>query len=103
MRHRQPKGVRFGGRKKGTKNKRTLEIGKACTALAPMAMQRLQAIALQTKDLATAASACKLILAYAYGKPRERVEVTGAGDGPLRFTLSLGDTTLGNGHDHDGA
>lgn len=92
---------RRGGRQKGTKNVRTLEIGKACMAIAPKAIVRLTQL-MYCEDLATAKAACTLILAYAYGRPRERVEVTGAGQGPVRFTLALGDIALANGHSHNG-
>jgi hypothetical protein len=91
------------GRKKGSQNKRTLEIGAACIKLAPEMLQRLRELAHNKVDLGTAKSAAALILSYAYGKPKEQVTVTGAGDGPLRFTLALGDHTLGNGHTDNGA
>lgn len=87
----RPKGFpKSGGRRKGIKNKRTLEIGQACMAAAPEALKRLKML-MRCDDPNTARAACALVLAYAYGKPRERVEVTGSNNGPLRFTLALGE------------
>jgi hypothetical protein len=82
-----------GGRGKGVRNKRSLEIGQACMKAAPEALERLKAL-MRSNDPHTAKGACALILAYAYGKPRERVEMTGPNNGPLRFTLALGDPAV---------
>lgn len=68
---------KYGGRVKGTPNKRTLLITEACQAMAPQVLERLAKIAQNYADLNSAVRAAQLILAYAYGKPKESVNITG--------------------------
>lgn len=72
-----------GGRLKGVCNKATFEIKAACQAVGPLILERLEKLALYSNDGATATRAASLILSYGYGKPTERVEVTGADGGAI--------------------
>jgi hypothetical protein len=67
------------GRPQGSRNKRSMhfELSKTCQMNASFAIQRLLRIASNPNDLRSATAACGIILAYGYGKPRERVEITG--------------------------
>ncbi len=69
---------KYGGRVKGSRNRiKNWELVKTCQAEAPLAIRRLKEIANDRDDLRAACQASTVILAYGYGKPRERFEVTG--------------------------
>lgn len=86
----QPK---LAGRRKGTPNKATFEIQQACREYGPAMIARLVQL-VSHPDGHVAIRASQLLLAYAYGKPRERIEVSGTNSGPFRFTLNLGDAAI---------
>lgn len=83
-------GIRRGGRKKGTPNKSTAEIKTLCMGLVPESMERLRQL-VRNPDGQIAGRAIALVLSYAFGKPRETIAHVGLNDGPVRFTLSLGE------------
>lgn len=70
------------GRRKGTLNKTTVKIREAAQRHGAAALVRLVEL---SKDLdgRIAVKAIEIILAYGYGKPRERVELMGAESAPL--------------------
>ena len=89
----KPKGFQKGkpagpGRPKGLLNKATQEVKAIATRIVqdPRYLERLQ----NRIDRGEAGSVEVLLWHYAYGKPKERVELTGQNNGPLRFTLNLG-------------
>ncbi len=88
----QPRPVNA-GRRAGTPNKATFEIQQACRAHGPAMVGRLVELA-SNPDGHTAIGAIKLLLAYGYGRPRERVEVFSTENGPLKFTLNLGSPSV---------
>lgn len=75
----QPK---LAGRRKGTPNKATFEIQQACREYGPAMIARLVHLA-NSRDGHIAIKAIGLLLAYGFGKPRERVELTGTEGAPL--------------------
>lgn len=83
-------GLRRGGpgRTAGTPNKATVEVRALCQRLlSDREYQNNLRARLTAGDLPPAVEA--MLWHYAYGKPKERVEVTGAENGPMRFTLKL--------------
>ncbi len=86
----KPKGLpKTGGRKKGTKNRRTIEVEEALRPLVPAAKRRLKAL-LAADDDKVAYSAAMGILSYVYGRPIDRQQVSGAPNGEP-ITLSTGE------------
>ena len=77
-----PFGKKYGGRTKGTPNKVQKDVAERCRAMieSPEYVAYFQH-RLMVGQLAPALEA--LSWHYAYGKPRERVEVTGADGGPI--------------------
>jgi hypothetical protein len=77
-------GRKTGGRTKGTPNKTTGEVAERCRALIESeSYQQYFQHRLQNGALPPALEA--LTWYYAYGKPKERMEVTGAGGGPVIY------------------
>lgn len=70
-----PKG--HSGRPKGTPNKRTIVGAEVSQAFAEKAFDRL-VVLLESKSSRISLEACRTILAYAWGAPRQMVEVSGA-------------------------
>jgi hypothetical protein len=72
------------------------EIKKAFVNLAPVAYRRIQEI-LESKTSSEQAilRAAELCLAYAYGKPVQRVEATGEDGAPIRIIVT---SEAGDGH-----
>jgi hypothetical protein len=76
------------GRPKGLQNRNTLEVKQLATRIL---QDKDYLEALQRRLLRGEAGPIEVTLwHYAYGKPKERVELTGENRGPLRFTLNLG-------------
>ena len=73
--------LRKPGRPKGSLNRATKEVKAALRPTLPKAKKRLREL-VECQDAEIAFKAVALILAYTYGKPTERREVTGAGGGP---------------------
>lgn len=87
-----PKGVKYGGRKKGTPNKSSAEVKALARAHGPAAIEKLARLAgLMNGGEGAAQSeqaqvgACGMLLDRAYGKPAQVVE--GSDDGPPIKTL----------------
>lgn len=70
------------GRKPGSKNRRTVEIEAVLRPMVPKARKRLLSM-LKSDDSELAFRAVQLTLAYVYGRPTERRELTGAGGADL--------------------
>lgn len=78
------KGRKTGGRTKGTPNKASGEISTRCKALIESEdYQQMFVSRLTHGTLPPALEA--LTWHYAYGKPKERVELTGADGGPISY------------------
>ena len=80
------KGHRFGGRQKGTPNKTTVEIRTAARAIVedPKYVTQLK----RRMRTGSAPHMETLMFYYAYGKPRERMELSAPGGKPLGYDLS---------------
>ena len=88
------------GRKKGSLNKLPKEVTVFCREVveSPEFQQKWRNYFKHTPLNQMDSKILMIAFAYAYGKPRERIEHTGLDSGPLRFTLSLGAPLLVNGH-----
>jgi hypothetical protein len=75
-----------GGRPK--KNKEVEELAQQCTV---EAINRLKQIMRQQKDVKAALQAAQALLERGHGKPRTKVEMTGAEGGPIQ-TEHMSDT-----------
>lgn len=62
------------------------EVIEALRLHGPELVEALLKLALRKKN--PSVEAIKVALAYAYGKPREKVELTGADGGPIEWDLS---------------
>ena len=71
-----------GGRKPGSKNKRTLAVEAALRPLVPKAKRKLKAL-MDAEDEKVAFSACMGVLSYVFGRPVDRKEIAGAGGDAL--------------------
>ena len=80
-----PKKGRGAGRPPGSRDKRVLEIVEACRKLAPKTMARMERIITGPDDM-TAIMAAKVVLAYAYGKPKETIDI----NGEIKFRQEVG-------------
>ena len=79
----RPRGhPKTGGRKPGSKNKRTMEVMEALRPLVPKAKRKLKAL-MDAQDEKVAFSACMGVLSYVFGRPVDRKEIAGAGGAPL--------------------
>ncbi len=86
----KPKGLpKTGGRRKGTKNRRTVEVEAVLRPLVPAAKRRLKAL-MESEDDKVAYSAAMGILSYVYGRPIDRQQVSGAPNGEP-IALSTGE------------
>jgi hypothetical protein len=77
---------RIGGRAKGTRNKATEFIRPIAQRYGPEIIEKLHRLALYSKTESTIIKAGELVLAYAYGKPPQSMEIGGIGGGPLRIS-----------------
>ncbi len=71
-----------GGRKKGSKNRRTVEVEMFLRPALPKAKARIKAL-LDSEDQELALKAASLVLGYVFGKPRERRELSGPDGGAI--------------------
>ena len=79
----RPRGYpKTGGRKRGSKNRRTKEVEEALRPLVPKAKRRLKAL-MDAGDEKVAYSACMGVLSYVFGKPIDRKEIGGPDGAPL--------------------
>ena len=70
-----------GGRKPGSKNKRTLEVEEAMRPVLPAAKRKLRAL-IESEDQEIAMKAVTMVYGYVFGKPRESRVVLGGDGGP---------------------
>ena len=70
-----PKGVRFGGRQKGTPNKLTAQIKALASEHGPSMINELVNIALTARSPIARVAAANAILDRAYGKPKQEIDV----------------------------
>ncbi len=75
-----PKGVRVGGRAKGTPNKATADIRALAQVHAPTAMKELARLATQAESEAARVAAIKELFDRGFGKARQ--PITGDDDAP---------------------
>jgi len=78
------------GRPKGVPNKVVADIRAACQLHGESLVLRLVELS-NSIDGATAIGACKVLLAYGYGKPTEHIRLSDPNDKPLHFTLTMGE------------
>ncbi len=71
-----------GGRKKGSKNRRTVEVEMFLRPALPAAKRRVKEL-LASKDEEIALKTATLLLGYVFGKPRERRELSGPDGGAI--------------------
>jgi len=86
------KGVKTGGRTRGTPNKVTADVKAIAQQYVPDIFPILVSIARNGESEAARVAAIKEILDRAYGKSPQAV--TGESGGPLRIILVNGDTAL---------
>lgn len=72
------KGNKTGGRRKGTPNRITREIGELARVHAPSAIKELARLAKSAESESARVSAIGMLLDRAYGKPKQAVQHTGA-------------------------
>lgn len=68
-----PKGVRIGGRQKGTPNKATAEIKEIARKHGADAIERLAYLMTRAESEQAQVAACKELLDRAYGKPAQAI------------------------------
>lgn len=80
------KGRKTGGRKLGGKNKRTQDVEAYARGI--VEDPKVQAVMLkQAQEGTLPAPIVQMLHAYAYGKPVERVELSGDEEKPLRVVI----------------
>ena len=80
--------AKVGGRKKGRRNQRTLDGEAYARAILEDAEVRATFLQ-QARDGVMPAELIKTLLAYAFGKPVEVVDVGDAGSEPRTFTITF--------------
>lgn len=84
-----PGGRRPGaGRPKGRKNARTLEIEAAAKKYAADALKALHHVATKGLNESARVGAATALLDRGYGRPRQSLEHSGEGGGPLTVTVT---------------
>ena len=83
-----PKGVRIGGRQKGSPNKATADVKALARSYAPAALAELSRLATKAESEQARVAAIKEILDRAYGKSAQ--PMTGEnGEGPIIHNLRV--------------
>jgi hypothetical protein len=79
------------GRRVGTPNKSTQEVGQFCREVleTPEFRQKWREYFLKTPLHRMEPKLLALCFSYAYGKPREHIELTGAEGGPLEPQVTI--------------
>jgi hypothetical protein len=80
------KGVKTGGRIKGTPNKITADIRALAQNHAPDAIAMLATILTTSENDSARIAAAKELLDRGYGKSKQAVEMTGEDGGPMQFS-----------------
>ncbi len=75
------------GRPKGRKNAATLEIEAAAKAFAGNALEALNFIAQKSKSDSARVAAAVALLDRGYGRPRQALEHSGDGGGPVAVSI----------------
>ena len=75
------------GRPKGRKDAKTLEIEEAAKEYAGDALRALVKVATKGKSEGSRVAAAVALLDRGYGKPRQALEHSGSGGGPLELTV----------------
>ena len=78
-----PKGVKQGGRKKGTPNKSTAKIKELAQTYSTDALKTLATIMLTSENDTAKIAAAKELLDRGYGKPTQALEHSGPDGGPV--------------------
>ena len=81
-------GEKTGGRRKGSKNRRTVEVEMFLRPALPAAKRRVKEL-LASKDEEIALKTATLLLGYVFGKPRERRELSGPDGSPIQQETQL--------------
>jgi len=81
-------GPKFGGRKKGSRNRRTVLGADYLKSLNPKAKKRLASL-LEGKDDGLAYKAAELVLAYSYGRPAQTQLLGGDGGDPIMMQQAM--------------
>lgn len=79
------KGIKTGGRAKGTPNKATADIKALAQAYAPEAISALATILMNSESDTARIAAAKELLDRGYGKAMQGVELTGKNGEPVAF------------------
>jgi hypothetical protein len=79
------KGIKTGGRAKGTPNKVTADIKALAQAHGPAAIAKLVAIMTTSESHTASIAAAKELLDRGYGKAMQGVELTGKDGQPVAF------------------
>jgi len=78
-----PKGVKYGGRQKGSVNKVTAEIGNLAREYGPDSVDKLWEIARKSKSDPAKVAAIRELLDRGYGKPAQSMTLKGDPANPL--------------------
>lgn len=81
------KGVKTGGRQKGTPNRSTAEVKSLAQQYGPEAIETLVSIMRDSENDTARIAASKEIMDRAYGKAAQAVEVSGAGGEPFSIQI----------------
>lgn len=84
-----PKGVRVGGRQKGTPNKATADIKALAQKYAPAAMKRLYHIAENSESDAASVAAIKELFDRGFGKSKQPLTGGEEDDNPIKLRLKV--------------
>jgi hypothetical protein len=84
-----PKGVRLGGRQKGTPNKATADIKALARVHAPAVIAELARLALHAEGEAARVAAIKELLDRGYGKARQPLTGGDDDDNPIRTVSTI--------------
>lgn len=76
------------GRPKGRKNVLTLEIESTAREFAADALHALKSVALRGKSESARVMAATALLDRGYGRPRQAIEHTGEGGGPMEIAVT---------------
>jgi hypothetical protein len=84
-----PKGVRYGGRAKGTPNKATADIKALAQEHAPKAIAELARLVGAAESEQARVAAIKELLDRGYGKPAQEMALTGKDGADLKISFPV--------------
>jgi hypothetical protein len=82
-----PKGVRIGGRQKGTPNKATADVKALAREHGADAIKRLAHLMQKAESEQAQVAACKELLDRAYGKPAQAI--VGDDEAPIKTVMEI--------------